>query len=75
MEDSYQQTQHEHHHSHYHEHSNAPHVHHSQRAGHNRTTSSQRKRTIISNILFSFLCVVAALFLLVVLYDRWFGLF
>ena len=60
---------HEHHHEHHHE------VHYSHRAGHNRITSSQRKRALYGKILFTILSVVAAFIIAVILYDRLFGLF
>ncbi len=61
--------QHEHSHEHSHE------VHYSHRAGHNRITSSQRKRALYGKILFTILSVVAAFIIAVILYDRIFGLF
>lgn len=51
------------------------HVHRSKRAGHNRTTKEQKKRSIIANILFTFLSLVALVIVAIIAYDRWYGLF
>ena len=51
------------------------HEHYSQRSGHNRMTNSQKKRKIVGRILFSFLCVIAAIIMAIIAYDHIFGLF
>lgn len=59
-----------HHHEHHHEH-----AHHSNRSGHNRITSSQKTRKRIADTLFTFLSIIATLIVLIILYDKWKGLF
>lgn len=75
---------HVHHHEHHHEYAQAyqeqvhvhhEHVHHSSRSGHNRITSSQRKRKKIADALFTFLSIIATLMVLFILYDKWKGVF
>lgn len=51
------------------------HAHRSKRAGHNRTTKGQKKRTLIANVLFTFLSLVALIIVAIIAYDRWYGLF
>lgn len=51
------------------------HVHYSTRAGHNRTTSSQKKRALYGNIIFTILSILAALIVAFIIYDHCEGLF
>ena len=64
------------HHSHTHQHvPEKKHVHHSRRAGHNRTTKEQKKRVIYSRILFLALSIIALGIIAIIAYDHWVGLF
>lgn len=49
------------------------HVHHSQRAGHNRVTPTQKRRKIISNILFTVLCIIAIAIVTFIIWDKLVG--
>lgn len=51
------------------------HIHHSKRSGHNRITKGQKKRSIIANILFMLLSLIAIAIVATIVYDRWYGLF
>ena len=73
------------HHHHHHEHSHEHHessqeyhleeqTHRSQRAGKNRTTSTQKKRQIASNITFVILTLLAIAIVAFIVCDRMFGL-
>lgn len=69
------QSMHEHH-SHTHQHvPEQKYVHHSRRAGHNRTTKGQKKKAIYANLLFLILFIIAMVIIAIIAYDQWVGLF
>lgn len=49
--------------------------HYSNRAGHNRQTKSQKRRRLLSNLLFIFLSIIALVVIAINLYDDFVGLF
>ena len=64
------------HHSHTHQHvPEKKYVHHSRRAGHNRTTKGQRKRAFCARVLCLVLSIIALIIIAIIAYDQWVGLF
>lgn len=66
------------HHNHKHHHqssSTKEHVHRNKRAGHNRRTKDQKRRTFYANIIFAILSLIALAIIAIIAYDRFVGLF